>query len=123
VSRKSARRPEKTNAQRRFDASKPIEPIVIDSTDVEEVEDVHLFTLDDVPYFMPGQIGANLALKVLERIELDGEEAGISFMLYTVLGEEAHTALKTCDSLKASQLTAITDVVLDRVLGAMDAGN
>lgn len=121
-------RKEITNRQRRFDASKPVEPVVISAT-APVVEPIHLFTITgengepDERYYMPGWIGPNLAVKVLERIEMDGEEAAMSYMLFTVLGEETHTALKNAEGMTPEQFAAISDIVMNRVMAALDTGN
>ncbi len=125
---KRAHRRETTNKQRRFDASKPVEPVVI-SAKPPEVPSIHLFTITgengepDEDYYMPGWIGPNLAVKVLERIEMDGEEAATSFMLWTVLGEETHNALKNAEGMTTEQFAKISDVVMNRVMAAIDTGN
>lgn len=125
---KRPHRREVQNRTRRFNASKPFEPVVISPT-APELPDIHLFTITgengepDERYYMPGWIGPNLAVKVLERIEMDGEEAATSYMLFTVLGEKTHTALKNAEGMTPEQFEQITEVVMDRVMAAMPTGN
>jgi hypothetical protein len=101
----------------------PFEPIVIDSSDYAEPEREHIFTIDGIHYTMPKTVEPALALRVLEVIEVDGEAAATSFALYEVLGEEAHEALKGCKAMTAAQMMAITEVIMDRVMGSLESGN
>jgi hypothetical protein len=101
----------------------PFEPIVIDSSDYAEPEREHIFTIDGVEYTMPVTVEPALALRVLEVIEVNGEAAATSFALYEVLGEKAHEALKGCKAMTAAQMMAITDVIMERVLGSLESGN
>ena len=109
-------------ARPKYDPSKAdFEPIDIDSTvDESVVEPIHIFTIDSEKYYMPGEVLPAVALRALEVIELRGQEAGISYMLHEVLGDEAHTALKNCNALRSTQLRAIMDIVSNHVLGALE---
>jgi hypothetical protein len=111
-----------SRARPKYDPSKAdFDPIQIDTIENHDpVEPIHLFTIDGTQYFMPGFISPALALRALEVVELRGQEAGISYMLHEVLGDEAHTALKECESIRPSQLRAIMDIVTNRVLGALE---
>jgi len=119
MSRKSTRTaPARTMRKRR---SGPIEPIVIDtSVEVKKAPPIHIFTIDDVDYFMDAEPSPALALRMLEMAELNGEAAAMSYVLAEVLGPEGHTALKNCDSLTKAQLEAILEIVGDHVMGALD---
>ena len=112
----------KLNRHRRAIANGPIEPVVITS-DAPDVEPIHIFTIDDVPYYMPGYISPALALRMLEVIEDKGEEAGLSYALREVLGDGGHDALKNAEGITSEQFSAVMDIVLTRILATMDAGN
>lgn len=100
----------------------PIEPVVIDTNDYVEAEPIHIFTIDGVEYFMPGEPSPALAMRVLEVAELQGDAAATSYMLAEMLGEESHTALKNCDKIKPAQMEAIIEIVTDHMMGSM-SGN
>ena len=119
MSRKSTRTaPARTMRKRR---SGPIEPIIIDtSVEVEKAPPIHIFTIDDVDYFMDAEPSPALALRMLEMAELNGDAAAMSYVLAEVLGPEGHAALKNCDSLTKAQLEAILEIVGDHVMGALD---
>lgn len=97
----------------------PIEPVVIDTSEYVEAEPVHIFTIDEIDYFMPGEPSPALALRVLEMAELRGDEAATSYMLAEMLGEESHTALKNCDKIRPAQMEAIIEIVSSHMMGSM----
>ncbi len=124
----------KSGKRKVYDPNKPIEPVFIDASAVPVLDDIHIFSIFTDPevegddkvetrYYMPGFISPSLSLRVLEVIELRGYESGVSFALHEVLGEEAHEALKNCDALKGSHLDAIMEIVMSRVMAALDAEN
>ena len=123
MSSKSRRKgPERTADRMRRRRSGPIEPVVIDSSNVKVVDRIHVFTIDDVDYTMDGAPSPALALRMLEMIELKGEEAAMSYAMHEVLGDEAFDALKNCDAITTEQFEAIMEIVGDHVMGALDDG-
>jgi len=101
--------------------SGPVEPIRIDTSVERVVDRVHVFSIDDVDYFMDAEHPPALALRMLEMTELKGEAAAMSYVLAEVLGE-GHEALKNCEHLTNAQFEAIVDIVADAVMGALDSG-
>jgi hypothetical protein len=108
---------------KQFKGDEPFVPIEIDSTSYIEPAMEHIFSIDGVEYFMPVSVPPAIALRVLEVIELQGEEAASSYVLHEVLGDEAHSALKNCTAVTSSQLKAIVEVVTTRAMGALESGN
>lgn len=102
-------------------AQGPIEPVIIGAPDdAEEVAPVHIFSIGETDYYMPGEVPASLALQVLEVTELDGQQAAVSYALRTVLGDDGFDALKNHPTLKRKELSAVMDIVMARVMGALD---
>jgi hypothetical protein len=108
---------------KQFETRELFVPPEIDSESYVEPEMEHIFSIDGVQYFMPVSVPPAIALRVLEVIELQGEDAAASYVLHEVLGEEAHTALKNCQAIKSAQLKAIVEVVTERAMGALESGN
>jgi hypothetical protein len=83
---------------------------------------VDVFSIDGVMYSMPREINAAIALRAVEIIDKGGDLAVIPFMFQETVGAEAYEALKGCKSLKPSDLTAVTKIISDHVLGAVEQG-
>jgi hypothetical protein len=85
-----------------------------------EPERIPVFSLDGVVYTIPGRVPAGLTLQVMEDMGTRGEEAAMVSALRTLMGEEAYTALKTCEYLTSEQLAEILDSVMERITGAVE---
>lgn len=105
-------------------ANAPIEPILLTTNEsAEEAPPIHLFSIDDTPYYIPGEVSPSFALRVLEVIERDGEAAATGFAIRTMLGDEGYDALKNHKSLTKRDLATIMNVVMSRVFGVLGSGN
>jgi hypothetical protein len=96
------------------------QPIVITSDASLLTERVDVFSIDGVMYSMPKVINAAIALRAVEIIEQGGDLAVIPFMFRETIGPDGYEALKNCVSLKPSDLQAVTKIIADHVLGAVE---
>lgn len=94
--------------------------VEIVSTDIPEVDEIPVFKLDGVLYTMPGSISAAFALEAIDMMAEKGEMQMLAWLMPRVIGDEAYTALKTCDALTGEQLKAIMDLVGEHVMGQLE---
>jgi hypothetical protein len=95
------------------------EPILIESVEPEEVEQIHLFTIDGVDYHMPAVIPPSVALEMMDIVRREGDLAASAWMLEEVLGTDAYEALIHCRSITKAQMRQINDIVADHVVGQL----
>lgn len=88
-----------------------IEPVVIHTgdRDGEEVEEIHLFTIDDREYWVPARAPFQAAIKSMSIYAAQGEAAAVDYQLRTMLGEEAYEALVNCPDVTEDQFKRICD--------------
>lgn len=100
----------------------PFEPIQITTSPLDpdtEVERVHVFSIDDEPYYMPAEIPPAVGLRYMDQVRARGEVAAQAFLLEAVLGVEAYQALINCDDITTEQLEAIGEEIGRRALGPL----
>lgn len=88
----------------------------------EEVEQVHLFTLDGVQYFIPRRVQFNVTLRAMEMFRTQGEVAAGAYILEALLGEDGYQALINYDELERDQFERITEIAQRIVLGDREKG-
>lgn len=97
----------------------------LDLDAVEAVRDtdvVHLFTLDEVDYFVPKEPRANVTLKYLRMARQDAAAAQ-GWLLEQMLGEDAYTALMEWDGLTTAILLRLLAIVEKLAVDAAEAVN
>lgn len=88
----------------------------------EEVEQVHLFTLDGEKYFIPRRVQFNVTLRAMEMFRTQGEVAAGAYILEALLGEDGYQALINYDELERDQFERITEIAQRIVLGDREKG-
>lgn len=71
-------------------------------------------------YSVPAKPGAEISLKMLEIIEKRGQEAGMYYMLTTMLGQDGYTALMTYEDLPPKALQQVIEKINEIANGAME---
>lgn len=79
-----------------------------------------LFSIDEKEYSIPSAIKPNASLKIMRVFQKQGDTAGISFMLETLLGPEAYEALLDFDDLESKDLEKIIKIAYQMVAGATE---
>ncbi len=93
----------------------PVRTFTTKST--EGVEQVHLFSIDGVDYFIPKKTRVNLGLKYLYQVKTEGESRAGANLLMDLLGDENYVALMNYEDLEEKDLMDIMDVAAKVVLG------
>lgn len=90
-----------------------VEPLNLDALPQEapEAPEVHLFTLNDVDYYVPSTIPAGLTLRFLKMARHEGEIQAGGWLLEAVLGEAAYDALMSWEGLTNDILTQLVGAV------------
>lgn len=88
--------------------------------DDAEQEKVDLFTIDGQTYSIPAKPRANIALKYLRNVRVEGQDFAAGVMLEDLLGEEGYTALMEYDDLTMEDLNAIMMAAQKVLLGAIE---
>lgn len=102
----------------------PHDPINFDARPkVQEPEKIHLFTLDGKDYFIPATIRPGIALRYLYVLKMNGEQPAVAELLYAVLGDDAMRILGESDQVTQDDINVIMEIVKERALGALEAGN
>lgn len=104
----------------RYADQKQAGPIVISTTDVQDVETEVLFVIDDVEYAVAKEVPATIGLRALEIAADEGDAASMSWLMREVLGSKAYDALLACDAVTSKQLGQIMQVVRDKAMGDME---
>lgn len=104
-------------AKRTSLAAAPEAPKVIAlKANKDRTEDrVVLFSIDDTEYTIPTRVRPNKGLQVMHVFRQQGETAGVSFMLETILGTEGYNALMNFDDLEDDDLETIIEVAFKLV--------
>ena len=98
-----------------------MEALDLDAIETVRNEDVvHLFTLDEVDYFVPKEPRANVTLKYLRMARRDPSGAQ-GWLLEQMLGEDAYTALMEWDGLTTAILLKLLAVVEKLAVDASEA--
>jgi hypothetical protein len=97
----------------------PIRLTTRPKTDAPE-DTVVLFYIDDVPYRVPRKTRVNLALQVVDDMEVYGAGVAELRMLRRAIGDDAYRALANHDDLEQGQLMDIARVVTQGTLGALE---
>lgn len=75
----------------------------------EDVERIHLFSVDETEYWVRTSVPFNVTLKANRIYAERGEQAAEAYILTQVLGEEGYEALESCDNLTEDQFMDILD--------------
>lgn len=78
------------------------------------------FEIDDKQYSIPTAVPNNKALRYLHINRTQGQEAGIDFMLETLLGTEGHEALMNFEDLTADNLVDVIRKCQEVMTGAIE---
>jgi hypothetical protein len=95
--------------------------IEIVTTDLPEIEQVPLFSIDGQVFSIPAEVDASMALRVLDAARRSGMEAAMSGALEELLGEESYQALLNCKGLTKENLEQIMALVQEISLGGLEA--
>lgn len=90
--------------------------INFDEREYVEPDQVHLFTLDGVEYFVTPP-GANLYLELMERMSESSAGVVEAWALRTVIGDDAFEALKAYNGLTEDDLRHLASVVIGLITG------
>lgn len=85
-----------------------------------EEERVPLFSVDGVEYGMTKDIGAGLALQVVERVTLHGEVAAIPWVLRKLVGDAGIEALYAAKNFEPADLVVLGRIVQEHVMGVLE---
>lgn len=78
-------------------------------------ERITLFSIDDTEYTIPSSVRPNKGLQIMHVFRQQGETAGVSFMLETILGTDGYNALMNFDDLEDEDLETIVEVAFKLV--------
>jgi hypothetical protein len=110
----------RTKAVKARATDEPRSLIEIVTTDAAPVEMIPLFSIDGEVYSIPGEVGAGMALNVLDRARRDGMESAMSWALEAMLGTDSYRALLDCKTLTITQLEQIMEAVQLHVMGGTE---
>lgn len=98
------------------------EPIIIDGEepDVDDGEQILLFSIRGTDYFMPAKIPPSVGAQALDMIRHEGEVAGSMWLLEEVLGSDGYQAYISCRAMTSDQMKRIANTVQEHVFGQMD---
>jgi hypothetical protein len=85
------------------------EPIQLKTGPAEDVERVHLFTIDGTEYYARTNVPFNVTLRANRIYAERGEQAAEAYTLVQVLGQEGYEALENFDELTEDQFVSILD--------------
>lgn len=85
-----------------------------------EEERVPLYSVDGVEYGMTKDIGAGLALQVVERVTMYGEVAAIPWILRKLVGDAGIEALYAAKNFEPADLAALGKIVQEHVMGVLE---
>jgi hypothetical protein len=75
------------------------------------------FTINGTVFSVPVEVKAQVAIRYMDHCRKKGENWGLSWLLETILGEQAYEALLEFDDLEDEQLIAIAKIVQSKVIG------
>jgi hypothetical protein len=102
----------KSPKRQRFDLN-DVEPMQLDAIDTAddddnvEIEQIHVFSIGDVDYFMPTEVPYFHSVRVMEINATRGESAAIAYMLRATLGDESYEALINYPKLRSEHFEQI----------------
>lgn len=85
-----------------------------------EEERVPLFSVDGVQYGMTKDIGAGMALQVVERVTMYGEVAAIPWVLRKLVGDAGVEALYEAKNFNPEDLAVLGKIVQEHVMGVLE---
>ncbi|WP_328932623.1 MULTISPECIES: hypothetical protein [unclassified Streptomyces] len=94
-------------------------PVRLGENKKTDTERIHLFTLNDVEYSIPGELGTNIYLRYMWD-KRSGSEYAEMDLLIAVLGEEAYQALMNYQDLTKEEWNQITGIIRDFAAGTME---
>lgn len=114
--------PTKTTRPRKTAAAPPVRPapavdLEADAHDPEKVEQLLLFTLDGVDYYIPAQNRAGLIYDYIEHEREFGTEAAMWWMFGELLGEEGAKAFRDYPKLSRTHIRQAQLACLDTLMG------
>jgi hypothetical protein len=118
--RATAKRPT-PRVQKAMDA--PAGAIDLDALPVIEQETQHLFTLNGTEYHVVSNPSAAIGLRYLRMARTHDHVTAQGWLLETLLGEDAYSALMDYDRLTDAILEQIVNAVVALTLGAVEASN
>ncbi len=86
----------------------------------EREKRIVVFYVDDVPYSIPAKPGAEIGLAYLKMVKERGQEAGIAYMLETMLGEDGYDALMNYKGLEIEDLSKVVQKIREVTMGALE---
>ena len=101
----------------------PVEAINLDALPEIEQETAHLFTLNGIDYHVVANPPASIGLRYLHMSRAQDQITAQGWLLETLLGEEAYTALMNYDRLTNQILEQVVGAVVKLTLGALEATN
>jgi hypothetical protein len=124
--KKTVRRGDISPKRHRYDLEE-IEPVVLVSKpkaerDGDEVEMIHVFTVDGIEYYMPRQVEFHVAMQSMEIAATQGEAAAVRFQLLTLLGEDGYRALVEFQDLESEHFTAIAAIANKIIMSSQESG-
>ncbi len=95
----------------RFDLDS-VEPIRLTSKPAgdEDVEMIHVFSIDGTDYYMPTSVPFVHAVKSMDIAGSEGEAAAVRYQLKTMLGDEGYAALIGFEGIQEADFRAICDL-------------
>lgn len=121
----------KTRALKRVPAKKTVpaipnlddtEALDLVSVETEEVETIHLYTLDGREVHVRKHWPLGVALRLQETYGIKGEEATGFELMRTVLGDEEYETLRDWDGLTPDIFNTISDRIVALVMGGLERG-
>lgn len=100
------------------DAAPVVVALKSKKTDKSKQSRVELFSIDGKSYGILTSLRPNQALQILHVMRKQGERAGVSFMLETLLGPDGYEALINFDDLETDDLDKIIKIGFEIVAGA-----
>lgn len=105
----------------RFDLDN-YEPIVLKTrNEDEEIEMLHVFTIDDKKYYMPTRVPFNVTIKAMRIYAEKGEAAALDYQLRVLLGTDGYDALMDFDDLESEDFQNIVNLA-DQIVTASAKG-
>lgn len=81
---------------------------------------VEIFSIDDVPYFIPREISPSVSLRYMKRVRQIGLEIAAGELLEELLGTEAYDALANCKYVTQQHLADVISLVQHQTMGAIE---
>jgi hypothetical protein len=97
-----------------------LEPVLITTADHadDEIETIHVFSIDGVEYHMPAHPPANIGLRFTDIIGTEGGPAAQAWLFREMLGDDGYEALLECEDITDEQIEKIGEMVGDVALAA-----